>query len=64
MISTLLVCAMAADEDPRMWLEDVEGEKALEWVKSQNAVSVGELASDDAAHINGEHVRVDGATLS
>ncbi|MCB9676095.1 MAG: S9 family peptidase [Alphaproteobacteria bacterium] len=38
---------MAADEDPRMWLEDVEGEKALEWVKSQNAVSVGELASDD-----------------
>ena len=28
------------------------------------AAAIAFLASDDAAHINGEHVRVDGATLS
>lgn len=30
-------------EDPYLWLEDVTGERALEWVKSQNAVSTQEL---------------------
>lgn len=33
----------AAAEDPYLWLEDVGGEKALSWVKEQNAVSVREL---------------------
>lgn len=47
MISTLLVCAMAADEDPRLWLEEVDSDRSLEWVRSQNAVAVGELASDE-----------------
>ncbi len=28
------------------------------------AAAIAFLASDDAAHVNGEHVRVDGATLS
>ena len=30
--------------DPHLWLEDVTGEKALDWVKQQNAISTGELA--------------------
>lgn len=30
-------------EDPYLWLEDVTGERALEWVKRQNAVSTQEL---------------------
>jgi len=30
-------------KDPYLWLEDVTGEKALGWVKEQNAVSTGEL---------------------
>jgi prolyl oligopeptidase len=34
---------MAADDDSYLWLEDVTGEKALEFVKAQNAVSVKEL---------------------
>ncbi|MEZ4318906.1 MAG: prolyl oligopeptidase family serine peptidase [Myxococcota bacterium] len=46
MITTLLAVAMAGDEDPRLWLEEVESEKALEWVKAQNAVAVSKLASD------------------
>lgn len=34
--------------DPYLWLEDVEGEKALAWVKAQNALSTRELeASPD-----------------
>ena len=30
-------------DDPYLWLEDVTGEKALAWVRSQNAVSTNEL---------------------
>ena len=31
--------------DPWRWLEEVEGEKALEWVRARNAVTEAELAS-------------------
>jgi prolyl oligopeptidase len=31
--------------DPYLWLEDVTGEKALNWVRQQNAVSTNELES-------------------
>lgn len=38
---------MAAEtEDPFLWLEEVKGEKALEWVKAQDARTVGELKTD------------------
>jgi prolyl oligopeptidase len=30
-------------EDPYLWLEDVTGDKALDWVRAQNAVSQAEL---------------------
>jgi prolyl oligopeptidase len=44
----LLACGIAtgADDakDPYQWLEDVTGDKALNWVKERNAVSKGELA--------------------
>ena len=33
----------AQDDDPYLWLEDVQGEKALEWVKKQNADSIARL---------------------
>ena len=35
-----------ADTDPYLWLEDVEGEEALTWVKSQNARTLAELQAD------------------
>ena len=43
--SLMLTTAALAQqsEDPYLWLEDVTGEKPLEWVKEQNAVSVKEL---------------------
>lgn len=31
------------DNDPFLWLEDIEGEKSLEWVKSQNKKSLSML---------------------
>ena len=34
-----------ADADPFMWLEDVTGQGALDWVRQQNAVSTNELES-------------------
>jgi prolyl oligopeptidase len=54
MRSLLLLCAavfsassvMTSDDDPFLWLEDVHGAKALEWVKTQNQRSAGKLEAD------------------
>lgn len=35
----------AVPDDPYLWLEDVEGAKALDWVRAQNAISQKELES-------------------
>ena len=35
----------AAFDDPYIWLEDIQGEEALNWVEAQNEVSVGYLES-------------------
>jgi prolyl oligopeptidase len=43
--SVLSTTAMAADEDPYLWLEEVDAPRALDWVKAQNAVSTKELAA-------------------
>ena len=37
---------VAADADPFLWLEDVTGEKAIEWVKARNAKSQAKMESD------------------
>ncbi|HWB48425.1 MAG TPA: prolyl oligopeptidase family serine peptidase [Stellaceae bacterium] len=34
------------DTDPFLWLEDVEGETALDWVRAQNARSLARLEAD------------------
>ncbi|MCE3003243.1 MAG: prolyl oligopeptidase family serine peptidase [Xanthomonadaceae bacterium] len=36
-----------APEDPYLWLEDVGGDRALDWVRERNAVSKAELAASD-----------------
>jgi prolyl oligopeptidase len=38
----------AADADPYLWLEEVSGERALDWVKQQNAISTKELEASPA----------------
>lgn len=36
---SLTAVAAAQDADPDLWLEDIEGEKALDWVKRENAAT-------------------------
>jgi len=36
----------SAAQDPLLWLEDVEGDKALAWVRAQNTRSLAELEAD------------------
>lgn len=38
--------AVAAPEDPYLWLEDVSGDKALDWVREQNVDSKKSIESD------------------
>ncbi|MEZ4387106.1 MAG: prolyl oligopeptidase family serine peptidase [Candidatus Krumholzibacteriia bacterium] len=40
---TLLAAAAPAADDPYLWLEDVEGAKALDWVKARSAKDTAEL---------------------
>ena len=35
--------ASAGDDDPFLWLEEIQGEKAMAWVKAQNARTTAEL---------------------
>jgi prolyl oligopeptidase len=36
----------ASAEDPFLWLEDIEGKRALDWVRAQNERSLGQLTAD------------------
>jgi prolyl oligopeptidase len=38
--------SMQSDTDPYLWLEEVEGERALAWVREQNARSQAQLEGD------------------
>ena len=38
--------AIADATDPYLWLEDIEGERALDWVRTQNALSQAQLEAD------------------
>ncbi|WP_425334967.1 prolyl oligopeptidase family serine peptidase [Pseudoalteromonas piscicida] len=40
--------SMAVENDPYLWLEEVEGKKPLEWVKEQNSTSLKYLKSNKA----------------
>ncbi|MBA2671849.1 MAG: S9 family peptidase, partial [Gemmatimonadetes bacterium] len=35
-------------EDPFLWLEEVEGERAMQWVESRNASTLAELTGSPA----------------
>ncbi len=43
LLVTAPVLAQTADDDPFLWLEDVEGERAMAWVEAQNAATAAEL---------------------
>lgn len=59
LLLALLLARPAAGQtppaDPHLWLEEVEGEKALSWVGERNKESLGELDADPrAAAVTGE----------
>ncbi len=47
MSAAIVGAAGAQDEDPYIWLEEVEGEQALEWVEERNKHSLGILEADE-----------------
>jgi len=44
--SIAIASATTGDIDPFLWLEDVTGEKAIEWVKARNAKSQAKMEAD------------------
>ncbi|MCH7980343.1 MAG: S9 family peptidase [Proteobacteria bacterium] len=46
-IATLSGSAAFAADDPYLWLEEVQDEKALDWVRDQNAKTFDELRDND-----------------
>ncbi len=47
MSAAITSAGTAQDQDPYIWLEDVEGQRALEWVGERNKHSLGVLEADD-----------------
>ena len=47
--TTAALCAppVLAEEDPYLWLEEVQDEKALDWVREKNAATFDELRDND-----------------
>ena len=45
-IAAVMMSVAIAQDDPYIWLEEIEGEEALDWVRAQNARSLGELEAD------------------
>ncbi len=49
----------AVDGDPFLWLEDVTGQAALDWVQGRNTTTLGELTGADRfEHLRGELLEV------
>ncbi|MCX5104149.1 prolyl oligopeptidase family protein [Streptomyces sp. NBC_00439] len=48
---------LVTDEDPYLWLEDIDGEAALRWVAERNAETAAALAADAGFPVLKEHLR-------
>jgi len=44
-MAAALLAAQTSEDDPYLWLENVQGDKALAWVKERNAETVKEFES-------------------
>ena len=59
-LSAITLAALAAtshaagQDDPHLWLEDIAGEKALEWVKSRNQTAEQQLMTADSAKMQAD----------
>ncbi len=46
LLLSVRAAAAAPAADPNLWLEDIEGKAAIDWVKERNKTSLGELEGD------------------
>ncbi|HFC8536881.1 TPA: prolyl oligopeptidase family protein [Neisseria bacilliformis] len=59
-LSAITLAALAAtshaagQDDPHLWLEDIAGEKTLEWVKSRNQTAEQQLMTADSAKMQAD----------
>ena len=58
-VAAVFSVAVAQDEDPYLWLEEVEGEEALRWVREENKQSQTELE----AHPSFEALKEDALSI-
>ncbi|HKP15470.1 MAG TPA: prolyl oligopeptidase family serine peptidase [Gemmatimonadaceae bacterium] len=55
--------ATTPPDDPYLWLEDIEGDRSMQWVKAHNTTSLGTLQSDPRyAKLHGDALRIVEAT--
>ena len=45
-VSAVTPAASITNEDPYLWLEEVEGDRALNWVKQQNQRTLADLQAN------------------
>lgn len=46
--AVMLVSSAVREDDPHLWLEDIEGARALDWVRAENARSLAVLEAEPA----------------
>jgi prolyl oligopeptidase len=56
-LSMAPVASAEETDDPHLWLEDVEGEQALDWVRARNADSTGQLEAADGFEATQKRLR-------
>lgn len=49
---------MADSDDPYLWLEDITGDEALDWVRAHNEPTIAELCDDDFETMRSEALEV------
>jgi len=52
---------LRAGTDPYLWLEDVSGEAALDWVRAQNEPTLGELCGERFEQMRAEALEIGNA---
>ncbi|OLP98478.1 putative peptidase y4nA [Symbiodinium microadriaticum] len=57
-VKSARMAATAASDDPFVWLEEVNGEKCLEWAKEKNEVTFAKFGRPDSAPLYGKILEI------
>jgi prolyl oligopeptidase len=47
-----------ADDDPYLWLEDIDGEEPLDWVRQRNSSTIAEFSDENFERMRAEALEV------